>query len=1191
MSGPLGPFAVEPDQIVRLGASFTLFVNRLLDVEHAASNQAGANLTTNYWENIPDGGVDAEVRGATASRWLPEGDSAFQFKRGDLTPGNCRKELAGATWARELIANGSKYRLVLGVALTSRQITNRRNALRSEAANLGLPVSDDTFEVLDANALARWASDHPSLAVSRLLRGPGQLARDFEAWSSSNRHKNPWVASADREAMMASLQTAIADRNTSDIRLDGVAGIGKTRLAMEALRGGPVENLVAYVGDAEALNQELVNHLLAYGRSAVVVVDGCTGRKHEKLAEAIPTESPVKLLTIGEPDTYTIRAPLLRLSGLSEETLDSILKENWPKLWPEARRFVTTQSDGNVGLALLLGEKIVREPRASANALMQSSDISGLLSPSLTEGGDFLAAAVLALSRRIGWDGELSRQVERLASATGISLERIRNVGATLERQGLLVRQGRYRSVSPHPVAMFLAAHAWRELGDHLVKDLVPLLDEDFAHSFFSRAADLGEFEPARTAIRRLLAVDGPFGTLDSIENSGSGKILTQIAIVAPDETSRHLTDLIQSSSRDHLLGLRGSRRDLVWTLEKLVWHSRTFDEAADNLLSLATAENEEWANNATGTWVDLFGTFLPGTAAKPDQRLEYLRRVARSADAEVRKLVIKAVDRGLEPHETITVSGELQGGVLVEPRGTPATYGEAFEYQGGLVEILAEMLNDSDAEIVDSAESALIEAIHPTLQIQPIRDRLIGALLQMRPEGLRKARAKVEHLSALFERANASDPQVEGLRAVASRLPAAGPLEELSILVSLRRWDFGEGELQARIEAAVRALPESDRQHALELLDTDVPAAWELGRAIAVVWGQTDGTTRALVSRATTSLPALVGYLWGLQDQGNPAAFDDFLESEAATPLSPALRVAVAVRGPATDRGIARVLSQLRGLSPAEGAVAMFGWHRSLSAQPALSLIGDWSARIESQRDYNAVVDFTGMVLLDADELWEPLKEVVRSLVMMRRVYPDLGGEEWDWAQLAGRLLPDDGVALAHLFFDVIESTEVMVYQTSEDAQILLRSVAANPAPVWNELAGRLEAGSWRLELSLRGWLINSVPADIVTSWIGSSVDRARVVASVAAVGDEEPTEIARVLLDRFGGDDRVSSSLSGDFISGFWTGNESERLARQIGQLQGWVSRSSEPLGVRNWARRMIQYLEESRSGALQREAEERD
>ncbi len=73
---------------------------------------------------------------------------------------------------------------------------------------------------------------------------------------------------------------------------------------------------------------------------------------------------------------------------------------------------------------------------------------------------------------------------------------------------------------------------------------------------------------------------------------------------MTPEEVALHLRELIEQVDPETLASQRNSRRDLVWTLEKLAWHSRTFETPADSLLKLAVAENETYANNATGRGV-----------------------------------------------------------------------------------------------------------------------------------------------------------------------------------------------------------------------------------------------------------------------------------------------------------------------------------------------------------------------------------------------------------------------------------------------------------------------------------------------------------------------------------------------------------------------------------------------------------
>jgi hypothetical protein len=54
-------------------------------------------------------------------------------------------------------------------------------------------------------------------------------------------------------------------------------------------------------------------------------------------------------------------------------------------------------------------------------------------------------------------------------------------------------------------------------------------------------------------------------------------------------------------------------------------------------------------------------------------------------------------------------------------------------------------------------------------------------------------------------------------------------------------------------------------------------------------------------------------------------------------------------------------------------------------------------------------------------------------------------------------------------------------------------------------------------------------------------------------------------------------------------WSGSESDRLASQIDQMRGWSESSTEPEGVKSWARAIIPGLAQQRESALRREAEE--
>jgi|GEM_PF-795513 hypothetical protein len=1187
----LGPFQVDPEAIERLGAAFTQFVNELIVREGSRALLLGYQVRVDNQDNTGDGGVDATLFSDKATAWIAAGKSSWQFKRSDLAPAKCAAELDGAKWAHELLKSDATYTLVLGRRLGDKKIESRRAKLIRKAHELKLISSDEQIQVLDANALARWASEFPSLAVSALLGAPGRGVTDFATWSASNRHEFQWIPDKQRSEAIESIRSTVARETFSEIHVRGVSGAGKTRLVMEALRTAELSPLVVYVRDQERVSGDVVGYVLSEDRTAILVVDECAGRSHEKLAEGVPTASALRLVTIGEPDVHNLRAPVLELTTMDETELGEFLEANYPKLSPEARRVVSENSLGNVGLAIIFANRILEQGPVEAAELVSRKDVEQLVQGLLPEGRPFYLATILALVERVGWEKEVAAQLAPLASFAGATEAELRAVGEDLESRGLLVKQGRYRAVAPHPVAVVLAADAWRSEGNRIVDELLPTIDREMGLSLFSRVAALGRYEPARKVLRELMSRGGPFGSLASIEEHELGRVLTQLAIVAPQETMQHLGELIAVASLDDLRAATRSRRDLVWTLEKLAWHRQTFESAADSLLKLALAENETWANNATGTWVELFGNLLPGTAATPSERVEYLRRIIADGDTAMRLMVTKACTRALATHEAISVSAELQGGAVVEARGRPANWEEAGDYRRAVIKMLSDLVAIEDAAVSDAATDVLIGAVQSAIDDVYVGDDLIEALKRLPSESLTRLRRDIEHLINVYERHAPADRVnlVDRLRHLSAELPPADEREQIRVLLHLRPWDLQDDELRSRLMESLQSLGDEDREWLLEVVKAEeLPAAWELGLGLAATWGETTGVDGALVKAFPLNPAALVGYLRGRVDAGDETAFDTLLDGPLATSLGARDELAVAARGPLTQHSRQRVLGLARNIPVAQAASALFGWQQNVTDNEAIQLVSDWLARVATQQDYNALIDWVNFRYPHDDGLPDPFRPLALKLLMKREAFPEMGQQRWDWAQLATLMVSDHAVDLAKLVIDLIDGDRMMVHREGPESQILLNAAATHPDEVWTEIAERLIKGSWRVQIEIRGWLLTAIPQGVLERWIGDDLERARLVATVAPVGGDAPTGIARFLLKRFSEDEEIRSSLWGEFMSGTWFGPESGRLAHQIDQLKSWRSQASEPDGVRRWAAEMVELLEARREQALQEEAE---
>lgn len=1190
---PMTAFDVEPVRIEGLGAGYSPFVNSLLDLERAAAKLDGYQLTITQNENTADGGVDAGLRGASRTDWLPEGDSAWQFKRSAKNWGKarCAQELSAATWAQDCLRNGGSYVLVLGSRLTDRQIEERRRALGTKAVELGLIAVDDRerVRVYGADALARWASTFLPLAVSSVLGGPGPVAIDFEYWSHTPPHQLQWVTDETRTNHLRTIREDLNRAGTVYLRVHGASGIGKTRLVMEALRDPDLAPLVAYVGEEATFHSGVAVYLSSHRRPMILVVDECAPERHVKVLEKLQHGNN-KVVTIGAVGAVGAGARMVTLTELT--AVEDFLRANYPQLSAEARRFVADYCHGNVRWADIMANGILQSGGTVAADIIQRRDIEEFVTSLLPEGRDFLLAGLLALIERVGWERDVRPQLALLASFAGVPVEELAAVGQRLEIAGYLSKQGRYRAVTPLPLAVFLAAAYWNTEGDRILRELLPQLDEGMILGLFKRAAELGRFEPARAVLPSLLGPGGPFASLETIQAERRGPQLTQLAIVLPDEVAEHVADLVEASSEDELLKLRGIRRDLVWTLEKLVWHSRTFTVSADTLLRLALAENETYGNNATGTWLDLFGTFLPGTAAKPSVRSSYLDGLALNGDKRVRELVVKASAKALvrSDFESIVVSGELQGGVLVEPRGKPETWPEAASYWQAAVARLLALAGDGDATVMEAAEDALVGAMQARLGDPLVGGTLLSALQSLQGRGERKVRQTVEHLQALYRRhpVEGREALQEALDSLAAALPQQAPRDEVNYLLTLNRWDIGEDELKNRmIQAVARLGPKEHTELLNGLVSRERLAAWEVGYAVGLGDTSPKRTVLQLVKAAETNFPALIGYLFGRVDAGEADAFLELLNGTAGRSLSVLHRLAVAVRAPDASKMHDIIGEYCKQLSVADGANITFSWQVHVPPDEASALLVNWLSRISNEADYGAVVQWFGQ--------WQRksgtpayLREQLWELVLKRKEFPAVFQHDWTWDQLARAFLPERAAEVARMIFDVVESGEVMIHPTTEEGALLREAVKATPEAAFVELMDRINKKNWRVEVQVRGWLLDAIPVAVIKEWIGESIHRGRLVASVVSVGD--PGDLVRLLLGKWPEDEDIGASLAGQFISGSWTGSFTSHLAGQIAQLKAWVENPEEDRGVKHWARRMIKDLDRQRREALEREAEGR-
>jgi len=224
------------------------------------------------------------------------------------------------------------------------------------------------------------------------------------------------------------------------------------------------------------------------------------------------------------------------------------------------------------------------------------------------------------------------------------------------------------------------------------------------------------------------------------LKSKQGARFFLALAEADPKAALECLQKTVGTWSKEELLQFTTGRREVVWALEKIAMWRELFLDAARLLLRLGEAENETYANNASGVFADLFSAAygkLATTEASPQERFPILRETLEAPSKEKRILALRACDRALESQHFVRTIGAEYQGLRKEPQlWMPKTYGELFDAYKKVWELLVERLDNLSRDEQEQAVNILLQRARAIGKIQNLTDMVIRTMNELGEKG-----------------------------------------------------------------------------------------------------------------------------------------------------------------------------------------------------------------------------------------------------------------------------------------------------------------------------------------------------------------------------------------------------------------------------------------------------------------------
>lgn len=620
------------------------------------------------------------------------------------------------------------------------------NKFKEKLTRIDHKYNNAKIEIWRQNNLIGFLKPFPSLALQVNERAKA-IFQTHQSWSRYAEMKKEFKAGQPQKDFISNMQNELRKNGEAvHIRVWGDAGIGKTRLVLEATRVEDLQPRVVYCDAASKFrDSDLMNEISRDDNqfSVILVIDECDPGSRSYIWNELKYRGPrIKLVSIyNEYDDTAGNINYFDTPPLDEEEVSSIIQgygipKDQADRWPEL-------CGGSPRVAHVIGWNLKNNPEN----LLKPPDTVNVWDRYVAGGDDPNSLKVeqrrlvlrhIALFKRFGYGRLFVTEAQAIAEIVKqadpqITWLKFQEIIDKLKARKILQGENTLY-ITPKLLHIELWTE-WRNIHgnafnlEDFSNNLPPTLLEWF-HEMFKYAA---ESEVASRVVKDFLGENGPFINDDYLRKKLGAHFFFALAEADPESALKCLKRTVGTWSMEELVQFTTGRREVVWALEKMAIWRELFSDAARLLLALGETENETWSNNASGVFAGLFslgyGRVAP-TETPPQYRLSVLKEALESSSKERQILALRACDHALESQRFVRHIGAEYQGLRKEPQlWIPQTYDELFDAYHQIWQLIRERLDDLSEDGQQQAVNILLRRARGLGRIQNLADMVIDTV------------------------------------------------------------------------------------------------------------------------------------------------------------------------------------------------------------------------------------------------------------------------------------------------------------------------------------------------------------------------------------------------------------------------------------------------------------------------------